>query len=182
MNAGLGQFWDAAMVGFIFYIPLLVSVFFLESLPEPTEEDESHRAKRVTMNSADRIKFFLDFWPGVIFMTLYYILLEVFLDFRDDFLVELFQDMGYVDGPEIYGQTGIIVGFCVVIPIILFMLIKDPFWNFFSFHVLFIVAMAMLFLSVFIYDSGGMKGWPFMIINHVAVLFLMFLIMVCYLM
>jgi hypothetical protein len=125
--AGINRFWVPALIRFTFYVPLHLSVFLLESLPEPNEDDQQQRVKRVAMDESQRMKFLLFFLPGVIVMTLYYMLLQGFIDFRDSFSVNIFIGLGYGNAPNVYSQTETIVGFCVIIPVILLMLIKIHF-------------------------------------------------------
>jgi hypothetical protein len=121
------------------------------------------------MNGSDRWNYFKEFWPGIILMTLYYMLLQSYIDFCGSFVVELFAAFGYTETPHIYTTTQVIIGFAVLIPVILFMLIKNPFWNFNAFHLLFIVSQFILLIAIVIYDSGELPGWPFLIISGICV-------------
>jgi hypothetical protein len=51
------------------------------------------------MNCSDWLKFFKEFWLEILFMTLFHMLLEIFIGFHDNFIVELFISYGYAETP-----------------------------------------------------------------------------------
>jgi hypothetical protein len=92
LNAGCALFWMPAAVGAIFFIPLALGVFCLESLPDPSDEDIAARTERVPMDSAARLNLFKYFAPGIIIMAIFYSGLSAYRDFRDNFAAELWHD------------------------------------------------------------------------------------------
>ncbi|OHT08254.1 membrane protein [Tritrichomonas foetus] len=168
MKMGVSQFWMSAAVGAIFYPVMLISVFFLESLPDPNEKDILSRTERVSMTAKDRKKFCKIFGPGVVVMTIFYMFLTAYRDFRDNFAPELWQAFGYSDTPSIYTTSEIIVAVVVVIPIGLFMLIKEHIHTFIAYHTLICFGQILLEICAIITGQGKMAGLYFMIISGVG--------------
>jgi hypothetical protein len=64
-------------------------------MPPPSEEDIAARSERAPMDREHRIAFFKDFSGGLIPLTVLYVLLTAYRDFRDNFSVEIWQELGY---------------------------------------------------------------------------------------
>ena len=168
MQDGLSQFWMPATVGAIFFPVTLVSVFLLESIPDPNEKDIEARTERIVMTGKDRARFCKIFGPGVVVMTLFYMFLTAYRDFRDNFSPELWAAFGYTTTPSIFTTSEIIVAVVVVVPIGLFMLIKHHIHTFIAYHVLIMAGQVLLGLCAIFTEKGSMKGLIFMIITGVG--------------
>ena len=168
LSYGVNQFWMPATAGAIFFIPLLLSVFFLESIPEPNEQDIASRTERVKMTHEERVDFCKIFAPGMILMTLFYMILNAYRDFRDNFAPELWGAFGYDDTPSIFTTSEIIVAVIVVIPIGCFMLIKDNIKTLIAYYVLIAAGMVLVGVCTIFCDSNDLKGLYFMIITGVG--------------
>ena len=98
---GVSEFWMPFWTGAIFIPSLLLGLWFLSRIPEPDVEDVAHRTQRLPMDAAQRRKFFLSFAPGIVLVTLIYMALNAYRDFRDNFAVEIWNALGYAEAPEI---------------------------------------------------------------------------------
>ena len=169
LQAGVvNQFWMPATVGAIFFPLTVLTVFFLESLPPPDELDVAARTERVAMSGQDRINFVKTFGPGVIAMTVFYMFLTAYRDFRDNFAPELWAAFGYDTTPSIFTTSEIIVAVVVVIPIALFMLFKSKMHVFIAYHSTIIAGQVLLLLCAILTHSDKLGGLPFMIITGVG--------------
>lgn len=171
LDLGVSGFWMPAAVGGIFTIPLILSVYFLECLPDPSDEDIACRTVRVPMTGHDRVVFFKKFAPGIIFMTLLYMCLAAFRDFRDNFAKELWTAFGYAKSPSIFSTSEIIVAVCVVIPIGIFMAIKENIYTLYSYFALMIFGMVLVLVCTISFHLQLMEGLYFMIITGVGLYF-----------
>ena len=95
INMGVPEFWMPFATGACFVVPMLVFVFLLASIPPPTPEDRAARIERAPMDARARREFFLAYLPGLLPLTLLYILLTAFRDFRDNFATELWESLGF---------------------------------------------------------------------------------------
>ena len=70
---------------------MAVFVFLLASLPPPTPEDIAERTERKPMDAEARKAFFKRYLPGLLSLTVLYILLTAYRDLRDNFAVEIWK-------------------------------------------------------------------------------------------
>ena len=127
LNFSVSEFWMPFVTGIIFTIPLVVSVFLLNQLPEPADADKESRTVRIPMSKQERADFFKRFSAIIILFVLTYILLTILRDIRDNFAAELWIVLGQGNAPEIFTVTEIPVGIGVLAVISLMVLIRNNF-------------------------------------------------------
>lgn len=171
LTVGIPQFWMPATVGAIFYLPMILAVVILESLPPPDEEDIASRTERVVMDRKDRIEFFKFFAPGLVAMIIFFMFLTAYRDFRDNFAPELWQAFGYGEAPSIFSISEIIVAFVVCIPVFSFMFIKSKLKTLVSYHILIIIGQLVIALFAFLETRGVVKGLYYMIVAGIGLYF-----------
>ena len=98
---GVSEFWMPFFTGALFIPSLLLGLWFLSRIPEPDEADIDHRTQRLPMDASQRRKFFRSFAPGIVLVTLIYMALNAYRDFRDNFAVEIWNALGYAEAPQI---------------------------------------------------------------------------------
>ncbi len=92
---GVSESWMPATTGALFLPMFGIAVLFLACLPPPNEADIASRKPRVPMDRAARWGFLRRFAPGMILLILFYFFLTAFRDYRDNFGVEIFKNLGY---------------------------------------------------------------------------------------
>lgn len=112
---GVNEFWMPFLTGAIFIPSLLIGLWLLSKVPPPSEEDESKRIKRLPMSKSERKAFFLTFAPGIVLVTMIYMALNAFRDFRDNFAVDLWKGLGYAEAPEIMTKSEIPIAIAVLL-------------------------------------------------------------------
>ncbi|MFT3661600.1 MAG: DUF5690 family protein [Gordonia sp. (in: high G+C Gram-positive bacteria)] len=115
MNSGVSEFWMPAATGALFLPVLFISVYALSQLPPPTVDDIAARTQRLPMDGAQRKAFLGRYFPGLALLVGGYILLTVFRDFRDDFAVEIWADLGKEGDPTVLTQSEIPVAIITLI-------------------------------------------------------------------
>ncbi len=125
IDAGISEYWMPFTVGACFFLPLWLMVYLLSRLPPPSPEDEAMRTRREPMDAASRKRFTLTYLPGLAFLTVLYILLTAYRDFRDNFAREIWDALGYSESPEIMTTSELPIAFGVLVVLALLMLIKD---------------------------------------------------------
>jgi hypothetical protein len=91
----ISEFWMPAATGALFFLPFVLAVLLLDQLPEPTEADAAMRTKRQPMDRAERVKFLKAFFPGLVALMLFYLFLTAFRDYRDNYMADVFDELGY---------------------------------------------------------------------------------------
>lgn len=112
-EVGVSAFSMPMVTGLIFFLPLLMAVWVLQLTPPPDDEDRLLRTERVAMTASDRRNFFRAYWPGLSLLIAVYVMLTVVRTLRDDFAVEIWQDMGVARTPSVFATSEMIVGIVV---------------------------------------------------------------------
>ena len=152
-------------VGAIFSLPMLVFVYGLSLLPPPSKADRTHRTERLPMDRDARIAFVRRFFFGLLCLTLAYILLTAFRDFRDNFAVELWRDMGDEKAAGKLALTEIPVTIGALIALALIMLVRSNRRALTVVHGVMILGTMLVGLSTWLFriDSIGPTTWTILV-------------------
>lgn len=101
----LNEFWVPFATGLAFAMPLLLFVYLLEKIPPPSEEDINLRSHRVPMTKENRKEFIRLFLPGIVAAVSVYVFSTLFRDIRDNFIADMWKEMGYVNQPGLFTKT-----------------------------------------------------------------------------
>lgn len=121
----VNEWWMPAVTGFLFLLPFIACVYFLNQVPEPTKEDVDARVKRVPMTGADRWAFVRRFLPGLVMLFATYFLLTAYRDYRDNYQIEVLKELGYGDRLGIFTKTEMPVAFGVMLTLAALNAIKN---------------------------------------------------------
>lgn len=148
------------ITGALFVIPLLLFVFMLELMPQPTPEDIQLRTKRLPMDAAERKSFLQRFLPGIILTLIIYVLLTIMRDVRDSFEVEIWNSMGIKDN-TIYTKIDTIISVVVLVAMSLLILVKKNLKAFRLIHVMIISGCLLIGIGtvLFTFHLIGPMAW-----------------------
>ncbi len=121
----ISEFWMPFTTASVFIIPLIISVWLLNSLPGPNQQDKEQRTERIPMKKKERKQFINKFATTIIPFTLVFIFLTVLRDVRDNFSAEIWNELGKGDAPEIFTTAEIPIGIGVLVIVSLMILIKN---------------------------------------------------------
>ncbi len=127
VNFGISEFWVPFYTGLVFALPLLLFVYLMEKIPQPTSDDINYRAERIPMSQVDRRNFIKEFLGGLIACTLIYCFATIFRDIRDNFGAEMWKEMGFFNQPAIFSKTETPITLVVLVLIGSMVLIKNNF-------------------------------------------------------
>ncbi len=159
MQAGVSEFWMPVFTGAIFLIPFMVAVFFLNQLPLPSEQDETSRNKRTTMNRQDRMVFLKQFLLGMLMLLLLYFFLTAYRDFRDNYMPEIFAAMGYPPEPTLFSKADWPVAFGIMVVMALLGLVKNHRRGVMAVFVVMMSGMILMGGATVLRDIGVLKGF-----------------------
>jgi len=162
-DVGVSEFSMPMVTGFIFFVPLLLSVWILQATPPPDQEDRELRAERVAMSSTDRKNFLHTYWPGLSLLFFVYIALTIVRTVRDDFAVEIWRDMGVLKTPSVFTTSEMWVGITVTAFSAFTIWIKD---NLLAIRItvwLMCGAFALVVASTLLQRSGSLSPFVFMV-------------------
>jgi len=166
MNAHqVDQFWMPFAAGMIFLPPFLFSVWLLNQIPPPTAEDEQLRVKRLPMDGHQRAHFFKQFLPGMIMLLIAYFFLTAYREFRDNFGVEVFEQLGYGEKETaLFTRCELWVAFGVLGVLAMLNLIKDNRWGLIGAFAVMATGAAMMGVGTLLYDAGLIGGLTWMVL------------------
>ncbi|MEC9094908.1 MAG: DUF5690 family protein, partial [Planctomycetota bacterium] len=159
------QFWMPFVTGCLFLPPFLLAAYLLNQLPEPSADDRRARMQRSTMDRKQRWAFMLQFLPGMILLLVAYFFLTAYRDFRDNFGVEIFEQLGYgkTEG-AIFTRSELWVAFGVMTALALLNLIKNNLWGLIGAFVVMITGILLMGLGTLLFDAGQISGLNWIIL------------------
>jgi MFS family permease len=92
---GLSDFWMPFCTAALFVLPLLLSVYLLDQTPAPSAEDQALRHPRQPMTKQERRVLFKKYQFGLVAFIIFYTMITVLRDFRDNFMVEIWSALGF---------------------------------------------------------------------------------------
>ena len=125
INFTISDWWLPFATGAVFFIPLIILVYLIERIPQPSESDISSRVTRLPMNKDDRKKFIQTFKPGLLLFIIIYVVLTVFRDIRDNFAADIWKELGFGNQPSVFTATEIPITLIVLVLIGSMILIKN---------------------------------------------------------
>ena len=163
MDAGVPEFWMPFTTGACFAVPMGIFVFLLSCLPPPSPEDIAARTERVPMDGPARKAFFLKYLVGLLPLTLLYVVLTAYRDFRDNFAVEIWRSLGYKKDEVATMMAGsevpVTVG--VLLILALLMVIRDNRKALLTVHGIMLAGTAMVGVSTLLFELEviGPAAW-----------------------
>jgi hypothetical protein len=163
IDSGVSEYWMPFFVGAIFAVPMGIAVTMLSNLPPPSPEDEAARSKREPMDGTARKTFFLKYFVGLTALTGLYILLTAYRDFRDNFAVEIWAELGYSGSPEVLATAEIPVTVGTLVVLALLMLIKDNRKALLAVHAIMAAGTGLIGVSTVLWQLGIISPGAWMV-------------------
>jgi len=160
---GVGIFWMPFFTGILFIPTLFLGVGLLSLIPPPSPEDEVARSERPPMSPEDRRRFFRDFAPGILVVTLIYMALNVCRDFRDNFAVEIWSALGYGDQPKILTWSEVPIAVVVLVLTALVIFVKSNQKAFYLNFVIILLGGFTLIVTTFLFLRGVLSPIVWMV-------------------
>lgn len=115
VNFGVPETWMPFVAGGIFFPFLIFFLYLMEKIPPPTEADKIVRVDRIPMTVEQRRGLLKEFAPGLILLITIYVFLTVFRDLRDNFIADIWLELGFGNQPALFTQTETPVTIAVLI-------------------------------------------------------------------
>ena len=164
MQAGVPEFWMPVTTGAIFFLPFVVSVFFLNKLPDPSVEDISSRSERTVMDSEARSNFFRQFLGGMVMLLILYFFLTAYRDVRDMYMPEVFAAMKYDFDPTLFIKADLLSGAGIMVVMALLILAKDHRRGLIAVFGVMMGGMLLMGVATVLKDFGVISGLWWMIL------------------
>ncbi|MCA9215392.1 MAG: hypothetical protein KDB27_20145 [Planctomycetales bacterium] len=161
---GIAEFWMPFATGLVFFVPFLIAVWMLESLPEPTHKDQVARMTRVPMNFSAQLDFVVRFFFGLATLIAVYFVLTAYRNFRDDFSVDILKEEGIGDIGEALTNIENYVAFFVIAIVGAMFLFKGRRSGLLAMFAVMILGSVLLAIATPLYDRQVIDGrtWMFL--------------------
>jgi hypothetical protein len=160
---GVSESWMPFVTGAIFLPLFLGSVWLLNQLPLPSAADVAARVEREPMDGAQRVAFLRRFLLGLVLLLVVYFFLTAYRDFRDNFAVEILDELGYAQRATILTQTELVVAFGVMGGLAALNLVRDNRRGLVGAFALMASGLVLMGLGTVLLDAGLISGFWWMI-------------------
>jgi len=155
--------------GLLFFPVFVVAAYMLHRSKPPSVTDKAYRCERIPMNKRLRVGFLMK--HGLIFsgLVLIYVLLTVVRDFRDNFIVEFWAELGYGAAPQLITLTEIPIAVIVLLLSALGILIID---NRLAFKISVYATMGSavcLFITTYLFQQSVLSPIIWMIVSGACI-------------
>lgn len=150
--------WLAFTTGILFVIPLMAFIYLLEKTPEPDVTDIRERTQRQPMTQLERKQFLRQFGSGIIAIIIGYLFLTIMRDVRDNFMVNIFNELGYGSKPAIVTQTETSISLVILLVMSLLVFIRKNIKALQLVHAVVIIGFLLAGLSSALFITGILNG------------------------
>jgi len=157
----INEYWMPFFVGVIFFFPLLLFVFLMERIPSPDSRDIELRTIRVPMNREKRKAFLRNYLPGLVALTLIYILVTILREVRDNYMADMWRESGELFQSGVFVQTETIISLIMLVMIASMIVIRNNFKALAITHGIMAGGFILSSASTLLYLSGNLSmfGW-----------------------
>ena len=155
---GVTERWMPFITGAIFALPLALFIYLLEKIPPPDEVDEASRTRRVPMLQQDRKSFMQQFGAGIVLVTITYIFLTVMRDIRDNYMANMWRELGYGSNYNIFTRTETITSVIVLLMMGSLVFIRKNIKAFRVVHIVIFIGFLLAGISSLLFSLGRMDG------------------------
>jgi len=125
--SGVSEEMMPMVIGACMFPLLGISLWMLSLIPPPSEEEKEYKTVRKAMSKNDKREFLAKYGMATLLFVLFYLMLTIIRDIRDNFNVEIWDALGFAENPEIYTTTELPVTILVLIGLAFLYRIKDNF-------------------------------------------------------
>lgn len=150
--------WLGFATGLVFLLPLIAFIYLLEKVPKPDQDDIEERTVRMPMNKDERSKFWALFKSGILIIIVTYVFLTIMRDIRDNFMSNMWNELGYGNKPAIFTRTETITSIVVLVIMSLLVLVRNNFKAFRLVHLVIGAGFLLAGISSGLYIAGLMDG------------------------
>jgi len=111
----VSEYWMPFATASLFAVPLLLFYYLMEQAPPPDRYDQEERTIRQPMDRAGRKQFLQRFAPGVLMFVFIYLLLTILRDLRDNYMANMWNELGYAANAGLFSQTETITSLVVLV-------------------------------------------------------------------
>jgi MFS family permease len=158
LDWNITEYWMPFATASLFVIPLVIFYALLEKAPFPDNDDVAERTVRLPMNQSDRKKFLQQFSAGVVAFVIIYLLLTIMRDLRDNYMANMWTELGYGGNASVFAKTETITSLVVLAVIGMLVFVRKNMKAFRIIHVLLIVGFLLTGITSFLFRQSMLDG------------------------
>ena len=164
-NWGFSEFQLPYITGLLFLLPYFLFVLMLNNIPNPSAEDEEYKTKRIPMTKADRKNFFFRFAPGLIILTVTYMFITGYRDYRDYFIADIWKSLGFGNQPSVFTTTEIYVALGVLFVLAFIVFFKKNIYALIVNHIFVLLGLLTVGVGTILFTKGIISPYIWMVLN-----------------
>ena len=150
--------WMPFMTGLVFSVPLIFFLILLERIPKPDANDIDERTQRTPMTAEDRKRFIRNFGIGIVTVTVTYLFLTIMRDVRDNFMSNIWIELGYANNASIFAKTETNTSLIILLMISMMVFIRNNIKAFRIVHLAIFLGFLLAGISSAMFVAGSMPG------------------------
>ncbi|WP_205508677.1 DUF5690 family protein [Longitalea arenae] len=154
----LPEQWLGFATGLVFALPLVVFMYLLERVPPPDAQDIQERSIRLPMTRHDRKNFLRLFGGGVVAVVITYLFLSIMRDIRDNFMANMWNELGYGQKPAIFTKTETITSVIVLVVMSLLVIVRKNIKAFRLIHWVIVAGFLIAGIASALFLAGTVSG------------------------
>ena len=164
LQQGVTERWMPFCAGLIFILPLVGFVWMLQKLPPPNAADVAARSERAPMTRAQRWAMFSRYAPGLVGITIAYLLITVLRSMRADFAPELWAALGAKVDASVFTRSEMLVALGVLAVNGLIVLVRNNRQAFFLALGIAVAGIGLIGLTLAAWEADRLSPFGFMVL------------------
>jgi hypothetical protein len=168
-NFQVGELLMPFVTGLVYFPVFVLACYTLSKTEPPSVKDRELRTERKPMSGKERTAFLEQHGMAFLILALIYVILTVVRDFRDNFIVEFWQELGKSGQPELLTFTEVPVAVLVLVICSLGILVLQNEKAFLIGMVLTGISGILMLLTTWMFTLGYLEPVLWMILSGFAV-------------
>ena len=158
------EFWMPFTTGLVFVPVFGLALYLLDKMPAQSHADEDARSARTPMSGAQRLDFFRQFGFGLVLLLILYFFLTAFRDFRDNYGVEMFAELGLREAAGVFTRTELPVSLGVMAVFGALTFVRNNRIGFFAAYGIMLFGITLVGLATLAQMAGWIGGITWMVL------------------
>ena len=164
LQLGVNQQWMPFGAGLLFLLPQLLFLWMLQQVPPPMAADVVARSARAPMNRAERWAMFRRYAPGLVGITVAYLLITVLRSMRADFAPEIWAALGVKVDAGTFTRSEMLVALGVLAVNGFIVLVPDNRQAFFLALGIAVAGLGLMGLTLVAHTAGRISPFAFIVL------------------
>lgn len=154
----VGELWMPALTAALFVPPLALCLWVMSRLPPPNERDIAERVKREPMDKAARSRLLRELGLPLATLVGLYLLLSVYRDLRDTFMVDVLKELGQTVKADFFGRVETFAGLGVIVALSGLWFIRDHWRALGTYLVIILAGTTLVGVSSALFRAGNVSA------------------------